>query len=113
MAVHDLTLDLGEPEESAAETATLGTAELSGSFVGVLSGSSQNGKMYLAYKDPGAQRTTLHEVDVSKSPGTVRRIGILSGQYFKDGDAVPLFGPGGKLYYAICASPDPTTGGAA
>src|SRR5262245_62315229 len=113
MAVHELELDIGAPEKRGPAAATLRSAEVSGSYVGVLSGNSQNGKMYLAYKDAGSQRTTLHEVDVSKTPWSVRRIGTLSGAYYKDGEATTLFGPGGKLYYAICSSPDPNTGGAA
>lgn len=110
MTTHEITLDLPPGHDPGG---VLGTAELTGAFVGAIAGNSQNGRIYLAYKEPRGQRVTLHAVDVSKTPWTVQRIGELSGPYYKDGDATVVFGPGGRLYYAVCASPDPTTGSAA
>ena len=106
----DLTLDAGEAQPLEG---VLGAAEVSGGYVGVVDGNSQNGQMYIMFKEPGSGRVTLHRLDVAVKPWRLIKLGAVPGVYYKSGNGVPLFGPGGRLYTVSCESADPASGAAA
>ncbi len=87
------------------------TREITASYVGDGKLAIQNGRAFTAFKEPGEQRNTLFELNLSTF--SLSPIGMTPGAYYKDGGCDLDFDAGGQLIMLNTCSPDPSTGAAA
>jgi hypothetical protein len=87
------------------------THELTAAYVGDAKIIQQNGRAFTAFKQPGAQRNTLFELNLST--WALTPIGLTPGTYYKDGGCDLTFDQTGQLLMLNTCSPDPSTGAAA
>jgi hypothetical protein len=87
------------------------TYELTGKFVAEGALACRGGRIFAAFKRPGEQRNTLHEVKLTQ-PLQLVIIGVTPGAYYKDGDCSLAFDDvTGELWMYNTCSPNPSTGG--
>lgn len=73
---------------------------------------ARGGRIFVAFKAPGAQRNTLYEVKIVGTAATLIAIGMTPGTYYKDGGCSLAFDDAsGELLMFNTCSPNPATGG--
>jgi hypothetical protein len=88
------------------------TYVLTSKFVSDGAIAARGGRIFVAFKPPGAQRNTLYEVKLSGTSALLTAIGNTPGTYYKDGNCSLAFDDAsGELLMLNFCSPNPATGG--
>ncbi len=85
---------------------------LAAKFVGDGALTVRGGRIFTAFKAPGAQRNTLYEVHITGAAAVLTAIGMVPGTYYKSGGCDLTWNDQtNELYMFSTESPNPATGG--